>query len=156
MKICSSQRVNRQISLTVDAASFSFGNSSTFVAGNVRRRACESEMVITNKKTVWLNLHLVELAREDRVISCFVEAGFSSRISADTIPEAISVLSLHHCILAVKAEIGQFCVGLSTLNVLEAVRSQPESFRQLFTSDDCNEVTAGYDDKKIAKLLSSF
>ena len=55
------------------------------------------------------NIHLVELAREDRVISCFVEAGFSSRISADTIPEALSLLSLHHCILAVKAEIHQFC-----------------------------------------------
>ena len=50
------------------------------------------------------NIHLVELAREDRVISCFVEAGFSSRISADTIPEALSLLSLHHCILAVSGD----------------------------------------------------
>jgi hypothetical protein len=52
------------------------------------------------------------LTTEERVISRFVEAGFSSRVSVNTLDEALSVLALHHSVLVSKAEIDDFCEGL--------------------------------------------
>ena len=46
-----------------------------------------------------------ELTEQDRVISMFVEAGYSTFVSINTREDALSSLALYHCVLLVKAEL---------------------------------------------------
>jgi hypothetical protein len=82
------------------------------------------------------------LTTEERVISRFVEAGFSSRVSVNTLDEALSVLALHHSVLVSKAEIDDFCEGLQNLQVLESIRNCKDQFKQLFVADENDKLTA--------------
>ena len=58
------------------------------------------------------------------IISRFVDAGFTSGLTVNSMNEALSTLAVHHCVLSIKAEIDQFCSGLEPLGVLDAVRKK--------------------------------
>jgi hypothetical protein len=95
------------------------------------------------------------LTTEERVISRFVEAGFSSRVSVNTLDEALSVLALHHSVLVSKAEIDDFCEGLQNLQVLESIRNCKDQFKQLFVADENDKLTAGMMETRSGLLFVS-
>ena len=66
------------------------------------------------------------------IISRFVDAGFTSGLTVNSMNEALSTLAFHHCVLSIKAEIDQFCSGLEPLGVLDAVRKYKEQFKPFF------------------------
>ena len=57
---------------------------------------------------------------------------------------ALSTLTLHHCVLATKAELDQFCDGLQTLGVLKCIRENPDTFKEFFVADENQKLTSGW------------
>lgn len=49
----------------------------------------------------------------------------------------------YHCILKVKAEMDQFLEGLTSLGILDAIKSQPEVMKPLFVAENSERITAG-------------
>ena len=83
-----------------------------------------------------------EISNND-IISRFVDAGFTSGLIVNSMNEALSTLAFHHCVPSIKAEIDQFCCGLQTLGVLDAVRKYKEQFKPFFLVDGDRKLTAG-------------
>lgn len=65
-------------------------------------------------------------------------------LSAQKRRAALSALTVHHCVLATKAEVDQFCDGLQTLGVLQCIRENPELFREFFVANKDQRLTSGW------------
>ena len=72
----------------------------------------------------------------DEVLDLLMTTGFRKPVANLTIPnrQNLSAALLdYHLMAKVKAEMDQFCEGLSTLEFLKAVRATPNIFTPYFT-----------------------
>ena len=76
----------------------------------------------------------------------FIDSGYTTPLPFVHITDKeilIRSVLLHMVILNVKAEMDQFCTGLKSLGVLDAMQANPHLFVNYFCLDGMKQMTAG-------------
>lgn len=85
------------------------------------------------------------MVERDNVIDVMIDAGCT--VLGKLLPKdrmtIVQTLSLHHCLLSVKAELDQMCDGLKLLGVLDASRQHPELFSRFFLRSHVKQLSPG-------------
>jgi hypothetical protein len=89
---------------------------------------------------------LKTLLQEESVSTILLEAGYTSPITSvddHRKGQILSVLALHHCVVAVKAALDQMISGMRCLGILSAIRKNPQLFKPCFLPGERESLTAG-------------
>ena len=84
---------------------------------------------------------IVENEEFDFLYDCGIQTRSITMAKKD---DVISAIAKHYCIVICKAELDQLIEGLSTLQVLDLVRSNPDVMRELFIYVEPKKLSSDY------------